>query len=99
MQNQKLENILNLSLDVTKEERMKSQQLEDGYDIENEEWDLIVKYSGVLDNVRNIAVRVSELLNEYAIVTVQESRIEELANLPEIEYIEKPKRLQDANFL
>ena len=93
MQNQKLENILNLSLDVTKEERMKSQQLEDGYDIENEEWDLIVKYSGVLDNVRNIAVRVSELLNEYAIVTVQESRIEELANLPEIEYIEKPKRL------
>ena len=36
---------------------------------------------------------VTELSNEYAILTVPESRIEQLMRVPQIEYIEKPKRL------
>ena len=36
---------------------------------------------------------MTELLNEYAILIVPESRIGRLAEVPEIEYIEKPKRL------
>lgn len=52
-----------------------------------------MKYSGSLDRVREIADQVTELLNEYAIVTILESRIELLSRLSEIEYIEKPKRL------
>ncbi len=56
-------------------------------------WDLIVKYSGSLERVREIANQVTELLNEYAIVTILESRIDLLSRLSEIEYIEKPKRL------
>lgn len=93
MASQKVENILNLALDATNEEREKSQQLEVGFDPEDEEWNLIIKYSGTLESVRRIAVRVSELLNEYAIVTVKESAINELAALSEVEYIEKPKSL------
>lgn len=90
---QKIENILNLALDASEDERRKSQQLEEGYDVEDEEWNLIIKYSGALNNIRAISVRVSELLNKYAVVTVKESMIEELAALPEVEYVEKPKRL------
>ena len=93
MEGQKTENLLNLALDATQEEREKSLELEVGYHPEEREWDLIIKYSGDLEGVRGIAARTTELLNEYAVVTVAESRIQELAALPEVEYVEKPKRL------
>ena len=64
-----------------------------GYHPGEREWDLIIKYSGDLEGVRGIAARTTKLLNEYAVVTVAESRIQELAALPEVEYVEKPKRL------
>ena len=90
---QKVENILNLALDASDEEREKSQQLEVGYHPEEREWELIIKYSGNLESVREIARSVSELLGGYAVVTVKESRVNVLAALPEVEYVEKPKRL------
>ena len=93
MTSQKAENLLNLALEATQEEREKSTQLETGYYPLERTWELIVKYSGSLDEVRQIAERVTELLNEYAIITVKESFIEEIAALVQIEYIEKPKRL------
>ncbi len=93
MEGQKTENLLNLALDATQEEREKSLELEVGYHPEEREWDLIIKYSGDLEGVRGIAARTTKLLNEYAVVTVAESRIQELAALPEVEYVEKPKRL------
>lgn len=82
-----------MALDATEEERIRSLELEVGYHPIDRMWDLIVKYSGSLDRVREIANQVTELLNEYAIVTILESRIELLSRLSEIEYIEKPKRL------
>lgn len=93
MAGQKIENLLNLALDATQEEREKSLELDVGYHPVDKVWDLIVKYSGNLDEVRQIAERVTELMNEYAIITIKESRINELAGLFQIEYIEKPKRL------
>ena len=90
---QKAENPLNLALDATSEEREKSLELEVGYQPLDQEWDLIIKYSGNLEAVREIASSVTELSNEYAILTVPESRIEQLMRVPQIEYIEKPKRL------
>ena len=90
---QKVENMLNLALDAAFSDREKSQQLEVGYDSKENEWELIIKYSETLAEVRRVATRVSELLNGYAIVTVRESQINTLAALPEVEYIEKPKRL------
>lgn len=88
-----MENILNLALDATDEEREKSLQLEVGYNPEEREWELIIRYAGNLDRVREISNSVSELLAGYAIVTVKESQVDVLAGLPEVEYVEKPKRL------
>lgn len=93
MGSQKVENLLNLALDTTEEEREKSLELDVGYNPIDREWDVIVKYSGNLENAKAIAVQVTELLNEFAVITVLESRLDELAALPEIEYVEKPKRL------
>lgn len=90
---QKVENLLNLALDSTAAEREKSLNLDVGYDPIDREWDLIVKYSGSLEAVRGLAVSVNEMVNEYAVVTVAESRIPLLSQLAEVEYIEKPKRL------
>lgn len=93
MISQKLENLLNLALSSSENEREKSLNLNVGYNPIDRKWDLIIKYSGSLGNVRNIASRVIELLNEYAIIRITESRIEMLSKIPEVEYIEKPKRL------
>ncbi len=93
MTDQKIENLLNLALSATAEERQKSLELDVGYDISQREWDLIVKYSGSLDEIRALGAQVVELQNEYAIVTIQESLIGRLAEFPQIEFIEKPKRL------
>lgn len=93
MPNQKLENLLNLALDVPEGERARSQELETGFDSEEKTWELIVKYSGSLDAVRQLGASVEEMRNEYAVLTVPESLIDEISALPQIEYIEKPKRL------
>lgn len=93
MTSQKLENLLNLALDATEEERERSLNLDVGYHPIERKWDLIVKYSGNLDQVRALADQVTELQNEYAILTIRESLIERLVTVPEVEYVEKPKRL------
>lgn len=93
MESQKAENLLNLALDATEEEREKSLELDVGYDPIDREWDLIIKYSGDLAAVRELTDKVVELLNEYAVITIRESLIDRLAALPQVEYIEKPKRL------
>ena len=70
-----------------------SQELDVGYTESENEWELIIKYSGSLDRVREEAVSVTELLNGYAVVVVREPQIDILAALPEIDFIEKPKSL------
>lgn len=90
---QKIENILNLALEATPEERVRSEELDVGYDAEEREWDLIIKYSGGLEAVRRISESATELLNNYAVIRIKEDRIEELAALPEVEFIEKPKSM------
>lgn len=93
MEDQKLENLLNLALGATEEEREKSLNLDVGYHPIDREWELIIKYSGNLDQVRALASQVVELQNEYAIIRINQSRIDLLSDIPEVEYIEKPKRL------
>lgn len=90
---QKLENQLNLALDATEEERIQSRNLNVGYDSQEKEWELILKYSGMLDRVRELAVYVTELTGDYAVIQIKESQIEKLEELPEVEFIEKPKNL------
>ncbi len=93
MDSQKADNQLNLALDATEEERRKSLELDVGYDPVDRMWELIIKYSGDLEEVRLIAESVTEMANEYAVIVIRESRISELVRIPEVEYVEKPKRL------
>lgn len=93
MANQKAENLLNLALDATEEEREKSLELDVGYNPIDREWDLIIKYSGEITPIEALSTQVTKLLNEYAIITIKESLIGQLAELVQVEYIEKPKRL------
>lgn len=92
MENQKLENLLNLALSVSPEERQQSPELEVGYSPEKKTWDLIIRYNGNLKRVEQLAV-VVPLSYQYAIITIAEENIPILSQLQEVEYIEKPKRL------
>ena len=93
MENQKLENLLNLALGATAAEREQSPELNIGYNQSENTWDLIIKYTGNLSDILGEDVPRAELLNGFAVITLEESRIEALSRIPGIEYIEKPKRL------
>lgn len=93
MDNQKRENLLNLALDATEEERLKSVNLNVGYDPREKTWELIVRYNGSLESLRDEGIRVDELAAGYAVLVVPESRIEQVSAMEQIVYIEKPKRL------
>lgn len=93
MPNEKLENILNLALLATEEEIEKSRLLGTGYTPSTKSWELIVKYHGSLERLASDVISIEPLINGYCIATVREDFIEAFAELDEVEYIEKPKRL------
>jgi subtilisin family serine protease len=94
MDNAKLENELNLALEVPEADRAKAVNLNVGYIPDTDLWELIVKYSGSLERIRQeLQISAVELANQYAIITIPEYLIGRLSDYEEIEYIEKPKRL------
>ena len=97
MPDQKLDNLLNLALDATEEEREKSRNLNVGYEKQTRKWEIIVKYSEMGDSVEALLggpeISVVPLLGRYAIVTLPESMLDEYSRRPQIEFIEKPTRL------
>ncbi|MGI6069383.1 MAG: S8 family peptidase [Blautia sp.] len=93
MQDQKLDNQLNLAMDATEEERDKSLDLDVGYDPALRVWDVIVKYTGDIAALEGPGITVVPLLNEFAVVTLPQESLAEFSSRPEIEYVEKPKRL------
>ncbi len=93
MQNEKIENILNLALEMPEEERRRTMDLNVGYEKEDRSWTVIVRYSDSLLPYTSELVRVNELTGGYAIVQLPESLIRSFAQLPEVEYMEKPRQL------
>lgn len=103
MPNEKMENLLNLALEATPEEREKSLDLDAGYSAQGDTWEVVVKYSGEPDVLENAIyglapeaagqIAVTNLSNEYVILTLPEYLVEPVANLTLVEYMEKPKRL------
>ena len=95
MQNGKVDNQLLLAVGLPEEERNETQELNVGYDKQENTWELIVK------SERDLTVAAEQLgigvpihlRNGYTILRVPESRIEALSQIPEVEYIEKPKKL------
>ncbi|MDY3771355.1 MAG: peptidase S8, partial [Lachnospiraceae bacterium] len=95
MNSAKIENLLNLALDVGEQERMRSPELSVGFEPADNTWEVIVRYFGELQSMQALFPdwQITELLNEYAIIRLPESQMDQLAGLPQIEYIEKPKQL------
>lgn len=91
MADQKLENMLELSLSSTESQREKSENLNTGYDPLTKRWELIIKYSGDLELPASVSML--PLYGGYAILSILETDINALSQIPEIEYIEKPKNL------
>ena len=98
MPDQKIDNILNLAMDATPEERAKSENLNVGYDSSERLWDVIVKYSGPESGLGGEGIQVVPLLGGYAVVTLPESEIKAYSAREQIEFIEKPKRLYFETF-
>lgn len=88
---QKLENLLNLALQTPEAERERSDNLNIGFNSLTKTWELIVKYHGSLERLELLNVKVEYLIAGYAILTVPQQLVELVAELEEIEYVEKPK--------
>ena len=97
--NQKIENVLALALQTPDSVREKSLNLNVGFTKETRTWELIVKYNGALkEAVSGLPVTAEELIVEemiagYGLLTVPEDLVDTVSRLPQIEYVEKPKRL------
>lgn len=96
MSEQKLENLLELSLDVNDITREKSENLQVGYDAKEEKWEVIFRYSGSLTDLSVRYEKITPLLGGYAIAELTKQQILQLAEEPLVEYIEKPKALSFA---
>lgn len=90
--NQKLENLLNLALETPEPVREQTDNLNVGFQTESRTWELIVKYHGSLERLALLEIRIEYLIAGYAILTVPEQLVDLVAELEEIEYVEKPKR-------
>ena len=95
MANQKIEDLLNLALNATEEERKKSENLGVGYDDISRTWEIIVKYAG---DIMSLAlaypgITIVPLLGQYAIVRIMENQLEDFSNEEQITYVEKSKQL------
>ena len=93
MPDQKIDNLLNLAMDATPQERRKSGNLNVGYDPATRLWDVIIKYSGPESGLAGNGIQVVPLLGGYAVVTLPESEIDKYSHRAQVEFMEKPKRL------
>ena len=98
MADQKIDNLLNLAMEAASEERIKSKNLNVGYDPEKKLWDVIVKYSGSQSRLAGEQIQAVPLLGGYAVVTLPESEIDNYSHREQIEFIEKPKQLYFETF-
>lgn len=94
--NQKVDDRLNLAVDLTSEELSYTADLNVGYNQESNTWELIVKYNGQIKDIpeiANLTEDIEQLTTDYAIVTIKQENIDRFASFPEIEYVEKPSSL------
>lgn len=95
MADQKIENLLNVSMEVDESEREKSPSLRTGYNEEEKTWEIIVRYQGDIEDFisRYPGIKITLLLNNYAVIITPQQYIEKIAGETYIEFVEMPKRL------
>ena len=93
--NQKIETLFRAALNATPEERSKSSDLSTGFNSTDKTWEVIVKHSGNLNNLKNKYpnIIVTQLINNYGILRLPESLIDAVVSEESITYMEKPKQL------
>ena len=80
---EKLENQLNLALELSRQEREKTLDLNVGYDEESDRWEVIFQYAGDLSDVEVPEGAVLESLGQgYGIAYLPADFVEEFAALP-----------------
>lgn len=89
------ETVLNVSLNVSEEERMKSEILDTGYDRPGNTWEIIFRYSEFPASFfrEYPELPVVRLIGNYGIVRIPEGLLGELAAAQGVIYMEIPKRL------
>lgn len=93
MDSQKYENMLNLALDVTEEQRENSVTLDVGYSQLENTWEVIVRYSQDIEFLKEYNIKITYLISNYAILEVPDKFIRRLSEFREIIYVEMPKSL------
>ena len=91
---EKIENQLNLALELSPAEREKALDLNVGYDERLKQWEVIFQYVGDFEQL-NLpkGVEIEPLSEGYAIAFVKENLLEAFSRLEQILFIEKPKAL------
>ena len=90
----KIDNQLNLALDINNTVREQTTDLDTGYNKEFQTWEVVIRYIGTLDELaQRLDFSYVILMNQYAVITIREDRIRELAQESQIIFIEMPKRL------
>lgn len=85
---------LMLALQVPQNVLQRDTELSTGYIYDENNWELIIKYSGDIEAIRKkINAEIEPLSYGYAIVIINEDNINALSEIEQIEYIEKPRRL------
>lgn len=93
MDNQKIENLLNLSLWASPEERMRSAPLGAGYDPEDQTFEVVIRYQGDPSFLAEAALSSTLLLGNYAILRLSREALERVSLLPRVTFMEMPKSL------
>ncbi len=89
---EKVSTELNLALEIPYEMRTRALDLNEGFYPLYDEWELIIRYFGSLDEIsRALGFTYIELFNGYAIIRITQDKIDLLSNYPQIIFIEKPK--------
>ncbi|QUI24646.1 S8 family peptidase [Vallitalea pronyensis] len=93
---QKVDDRLNLAMNLNERQREFTTDLNVGYDVEANMWDIIVKYNGNIianEDINALTENIEILTKDYAIVTILQENIDAFATFPQIEFVEKPSRL------
>ena len=78
-------------------------ELDVGYNRQERTWEVIVKYTGTAERLKELLaenfaedyerIQITDLQNEYAVLLLPETIVQAVAALEEIQYMEKPKSL------
>ena len=94
---EKIEDLLKISINVSDKERSRSPDLSSGYDDKSKTWEIIIKYHGQLETILEAVPQgwYHKLSHSYAVLQATREALFVLSQHPQIDYIEKPKQLYE----